>query len=173
MNVRTGVLVVLLCGAFACGGSDSGNRDPLVGSWTFSGSVPDIITVTLTFSPDKAFTMLETVSPPTLPAGVEPTSCVTTDTYLGMYAEGVAGGTNTVDLTFTGGTANAIVGCDAGSAGTPMTSDAIAAYRNQGLVPATMNTYAVTSTTLVFTPTPSNPSIVGLATNPTTFTKPD
>jgi len=117
--------------------------------------------------------MVETVSPASLPAGFEPTSCVTTDTYLGFYAEGVAGGTNTLDLTVTGGTANAIIGCDAGSVGTPMTSDTIAAYRDQGLVPATMNTYAVTSTTLVLTPAPNNPTIVGLATKPTTFTRPD
>src|SRR5690349_13676371 len=42
--------------------SGSGNGDPLVGSWTFRGSVPYIVTVTLSFSPDKTFTMAETVS---------------------------------------------------------------------------------------------------------------
>jgi hypothetical protein len=166
-----------------CVPDGSGNRDPLVGSWVFSGNVPDAITVTLTFGPDNSFTMVETVAPPGLPAGFTPTSCVTTDTYLGTFAEGVAGSTNTLDLTFTGGTANAIVDCDAGGPGTPMTPDAVAAYRDQGLVPATGNNYTVTSTTLVLTPTSSNPPLSGscapspcdhgLATRVTTFTKPD
>jgi hypothetical protein len=128
------------------------------------------VTVTLTFSPDKTFTMVETVAPPTTPRGVGPTACVTTDTYLGAYTAGVAAGENTLDLTFTGGTANAIEGCDAGSPGTPMTSDGIAAYRAEGLVPATTNTYALTATTLVLTPT-SGSSGVGLATGVTRFTK--
>jgi hypothetical protein len=184
-NVTTSALVALLYGVSACSsGSGSADRDPLVGSWTFSGSVPDLVTTTLTFNSDKTFTMLETVAPPTLPAGAAPSSCVTTDKYLGTYAEGVAGDMNTLALTFTGGTANAIVGCDAGAPGTAMTPDSIAAYRDQGLVPATMNDYTVTSTTLVLRPTSSDPPLDngscspgpcdhGLATRVTTFTKPE
>jgi hypothetical protein len=80
MNAIAGALAVLFCGALACSGSGSSNRDPLIGSWTFSGSVPDLVTVTLTLSPDKTFTMLEAVAPPTLPAGTKPTSCMTMDT---------------------------------------------------------------------------------------------
>jgi hypothetical protein len=160
------------------------NLDPLVGSWTYSGSVPDLITVTLTFGVDHTLTMQESVAPLTTPAGGTNTSCITMDTYLGTYAEGVDGGTNTLALTFTGGTANAIVDCDAGRSGTPMTPDSIADYREQGLVPATMNNYAVTSTALVLTPTSTLPAVAGescgpgpcdhgLATRVTTFTKPD
>jgi hypothetical protein len=162
----------------------SSDPDPLVGSWTYSGYVPDVITVTLTFDADNSFTMVETVAPLTTPRGYMPTSCMTTDTYLGTYAEGVAGGTNTLDLTFTGGTANAIVGCASALPGTPLTPDLIVAYRNQGLVPATMNNYTVTSTTLVLTPTSSDPPIAaascapsactdGLATQVTTLAKSD
>ena len=163
--------------------SGSNNDDPLVGSWTFSGSVPEIITVTLTFDLDQSVTMVETVMPLTTPRGFMPTSCRTTDTYLGTYAEGVAGGTSTLDLTFTGGTSNAIVGCDAGLPGTPMTPELIVDYRNEGLVPATMSNYTVTSTALVLTPTSSDPPVgggavcgpppcqYGLATQVTTLTK--
>lgn len=160
------------------------NRDPLVGSWTYSGSVPDRITVTLTFGADNTLTMQESVAPLTVPAGGFATSCVTMDTYFGTYAEGVANGTNTLALTFTGGTTNAIVDCDASSPGTPMTPDLIADYRDQGLVPATMDNYTVSSAALVLTPTSTVPPVAGescgpgpcdhgLATQVTTLTKPD
>jgi hypothetical protein len=159
----------------------SGHLDPLVGSWTFSGSVPARVTVTLTFRPDGSFTMVETVAPSSYPAGYQPSSCVTTDTYLGTYSDGTVSGTSTLDLTFTGGTSNAVVGCDAGSAGTPMTASDIASYRDEGLVPATISTYAMTSTNLVLTPVSSDtplsegcspgPCSHGLATEVTTFSR--
>jgi hypothetical protein len=160
------------CPASGCPAKDSGTTDPLVGTWTFGGNVPDQVNIFLTLKSDKTFTFVETVAPWEYPAGYVPNGCVTTDTHLGTYAESVSGGTNTLTWTFAGGTANAISGCNDASmdsAGTPMTPDAIASYRNQGLIPPTTTTYTATSTTLVLT-SPDNR--VGIGRNPgTTFTK--
>jgi hypothetical protein len=139
-------------GAFAlgaCGGDDPG---PLVGTWTYSGHVPAIVSITLTLRSDATFTFVEDVAPPTTPAGYKPDGCVTTHTYLGTYAGTVSGGASTLTWTFTGGTANAVSRCataSSNSAGTPMTADAIAGYRAQGLIPPSTEAYTVTPTTLV------------------------
>ena len=145
--------------------------DPLVATWIFSGRVPALVAITLTFNSDKTLTFVEEVAPPTTPAGFVPDGCVTTDSFSATYAETVSGGVNTLTWTFKDGTANAVSGCNTASnasAGTPMTAAAIEDYRAQGLIPPTTETYAVTSTTLVLTPTVS--SGAGLSTS-TTFTK--
>jgi len=157
-------------GTTADAGPGEAAVDLLLGSWTFRGAVPAIVTVTLTFNSDKTLAMVETVAPPTTPVGVS-TSCITTDTYRGTYVEGIAGSTCTLDLIFTGGTANAVSGCDTDSPGTAMNAQSIAANRGEGLVPAATNTYAVTTTTLVLTPVPDDSGYVGLAFNPTTFSR--
>jgi hypothetical protein len=171
---------LLFVASAACAGttsaaSDTGligaTADPLVASWSFHGSVPDRIAVTLTFAADKTFLMKETVAPWGLPAGAKPTSCITTDSYFGTYAERDTEGHRMLSLTFAGGTANAIsgVGCKSES-GTPMTATDIEGYRSQGLVPATTNTYALTGSALVLTPIPGDPHSVGLAARATTYT---
>jgi hypothetical protein len=74
--------------------------------------------------------------------------------------------------TFTGGTRNVVSGCDDASldsAGTPMTTDDITAYRDQGVIPPTDMIYSVTSTTLVLR---SSVSGIGIGrSGGTTFTK--
>ena len=165
-------------GTPAATGGTTGNdgRDPLLGTWTYSGHVPASVNITLTFNSDKTFIFAEDVAPANIPAGVVPTGCVTTDTYLGTYAETVSGGTNTITWTFTGGTANAVSRCDAAfvsyeSAGTPMTPDAITSYRDEGLIPPPTDNYVVTSTTLVLT-NPAYSGTIGIGHSPgTTFTK--
>ncbi|HEV3193228.1 MAG TPA: hypothetical protein VGY54_22120 [Polyangiaceae bacterium] len=147
--------------------------DPLVGTWTYSGNVPARVVITLTFNSDKTFAFVEQVAPAATPVPVDggPEGCVTTHTFLGTYAETVSGGANTLTWTFAGGTANAVSGCNPASydtAGTPMTADSITAYRAQGLIPPTPETYTVTSTTLVLTP-PGNRGF-GLGAT-TTFTR--
>lgn len=181
---RTASLFFLICGAFACSGSvgadggdgasDSRGPDPVVGSWTFRGEVPDIVTITLTFNSDKTFDMVETVAPSISIGGPGPSTCVATDTdtYTGTYAEGFGNGASMLDLTFTGGTANGLSGCGADSPGTPMTAQSIEDYRQQGLVPATTNTYTITATTLVLTPAAQDAqSGGGLGDSPATFSK--
>jgi hypothetical protein len=147
----------------ACGGEPPA---PLVGTWTFAGSVPAIVKTTLTFHSDKTFVFMEDVAPPTTPAGSVSDGCIVTDTLSATYAEGVTGDVNTLTWKFTHGTANAVSGCNAASndsPGTPMTSDAISDYIDEGLVPPMAVTYLLTSTTLALTP--------GLGPNTTTFTK--
>ncbi len=142
-------------GACSSTGSSYGDSsDPLVGTWTYSGRVPNIVNVTLTFKSDKSFAFVETVAPVTLPPGVMPGTCVTTHTYDGAYVATSSSAVNTLDWTFSGGTANQVTGCSdpsTNSSGTPMTSDAIASYRNQGMIPPATTTYDVTATTLLLT----------------------
>jgi hypothetical protein len=113
------------------------------------------------------------VAPATLPVGVEPGTCVTTQSFDGTYAETASSDGNTLEWTFAGGTANQVSGCSDpanDSPGTPMTPDAIASYRNQGLVPPATTTYTVTATTLLLT----SPDVqhVGIGRGQgTTFTK--
>lgn len=137
-------------------GDATASQDPLVGTWTFSGDVPDIVTITLTLNADKSFAFAETVAPLTLPAGTGPTTCVTTDYLHGSYAETAPGGVNTLTLTIAGGTDNAVSLCAAAtmdSAGSPMTPADITAFTAQGLLLATTQTYTVNSNTLVLTDT--------------------
>jgi hypothetical protein len=144
------------------GGGDAagegGGADRLLGTWTYSGKVPAQVTLAITFNSDKTCIIVEQVAPATTPAGHTNDSargCTTTDTYLGTYTETDPAGTNTLTMTFTDGTANAILGCEDASdvgAGVPMTADGITSYRSQGLIPAMTVTYAVTSTTLSFSP---------------------
>jgi hypothetical protein len=168
--------IVTLVGALvlgACdGGSGGASQASLVGGWTYSGHVPAIVTVALTFDRDQTFTFVEQVAPPTTPAGSGPSSCVTSHNFSAAYVQGVAGGVNTLAWTFTEGTRNVVSGCpDASqdSAGTPMTADDITAYEDEGVFPPTNLTYAVTATTLVL-----GSSVSGLGigrSDGTTFTK--
>src|SRR5258708_34886223 len=91
----------------ACSGSGRSNgdsSDPLVGTWTYSGRVPNIVNGTLTFKSDNSFAFVETVAPVTLPAGVVPGTCVTTDTYSGAYDETISCAVNNLGWSFSGGT---------------------------------------------------------------------
>jgi hypothetical protein len=170
--------ICTMCPPAGCPAKDGGTAafdagsDPLVGTWTSSRPALSVVDATVTFASDKTFTFVETVAPFSYPAGYVPNGCVTTDTYFGTYAESVSGGASTLTWAFAGGTANAVSGCNNASndsTGTPMTADAIASYRDQGLIPPTTTTYAVTSTTLVLT-SPANAYGVGRSPG-TTFTK--
>jgi hypothetical protein len=158
----------------ACGGDDpTPAQDPLLGTWTYSGAVPDEVTIALTFNPDKTFTFVEQVAPATEPAGFTPDGCVTTDTFSAKYAETVSGGTNSLTWTFTGGTTNAVSGCKSNdSAGTPMTAADLKAYIGEGTVPPTTLKYTATSTTLVLTSSVTDSAGVAQGAG-TTFTKSD
>ena len=140
-----------LCSVASCGSDDH----ELVGTWTFTGTGPAIVTLSLSFKPDKTCTFVEQVAPLTTPAGSQPNGCVATDTYACTYAESAAGSTNTLTWTFVGGTRNAVSGCNTPSnnyGGTPMTAADVAAYTDQGLIPHATVDFAVTSTTLTLTP---------------------
>jgi hypothetical protein len=152
------------------GYGDPNDPDPLIGSWNYQGGAGISINATLTFRPDGTFVMVEMVAPTLYPIGLGPSTCHTTDLYLGTYEEDVDGGAAVLGLTFDGGMSNAIVGCGACRPGTPMTADAVAANRAQGLVPATSNTYMASSTTLVLVPTSGMPG-PGLGHSPTTFNR--
>lgn len=151
-------------GLSPAGSDDASVHNPLVGTWMYSGSVPDIITLTITLNADKTFKFSETVAPFTHPAGTAATSCVTTDTYVGTYSET---GSNTLRWTVTDATVNAVSRCDKASddaAGRPLPLNEISGIRDQGLLPAERVTYAATAAALVITP--------GLGPQPsTTFTK--
>ena len=130
--------------------------DPLVGTWTFSGHVPAIVTITLTFKADRSFTFSETVAPLITPVGYVPNGCITTHSLYGTYAAAASSGVNTLTWTFIGGTANAISGCNnpaSDFSGTPMTPADITGYTAQGLIPPTTETFVATATTLVLTTT--------------------
>jgi hypothetical protein len=162
------IAAVSLTGFGAC---DSAHQSPLVGTWTYSGQVPAIVTVALTFKSDGTLVLIEDVAPPTRPAGVVADGCITTDTYFGKFKDTESGHANTLTWTFTDGTANAVSGCNTpsyNSAGTPMTVEALEAYRDQGLVPPETTNFTVTSTELILNPTVTN--AVGLSAR-TTFTK--
>jgi hypothetical protein len=149
-------LAALTSDAGAAEDGGSSRAEALIGTWTFHGETPEIVDLAVTLRADKTFTFVEHVSPISVPAtsiaGPRDASCVTTDTYVGTYAEQ---GANQLTWTFTGGTANVVSGCDDAShdsAGTSMTDDAIASYREQGYIPAASVTYTATPTTLVITP---------------------
>ncbi len=130
-------------------------QDPLVGTWTFSGHVPAIVTITFALKADWTFTLAETVAPPTWPAGYVPTSCVTTHSLFGTYAKSAPGGVNTLTLTISGGLANTVSGCEdatSDATGTPMTPEDVTGYTAQGLLLPAVETYTVNATTLVLTP---------------------
>ena len=139
-------------------GAPRGSTDPapLVGTWTYSGRVPAVITIALTFNADGTFSALETVAPPTLPAGAVPSpGCQTTDTYAGTYVVLEADAKSTVTWTYDTGTVNAILGCDDPSvdrAGTAATPEGIAAFTAQNILPPAMEAFTQTPTTLVLTP---------------------
>ncbi len=166
LRLGWGVVLASALALCACGGTSddaTSKQDPLLGAWTFSGNVPASVALTINLKDDKSFSFVETVAPFSRPAGVVDDGCVTTDTYLGTYAETAP---NTLTWTFSAGTANAVSSCGTASndsAGTPMTADAIESYRQQGLIPKATVTYTMTSTALVLTP--------GLSVNAsTTFT---
>jgi hypothetical protein len=149
-TLLAGLASVFLVGA--CGSGTGTGSAPLLGTWTYSGSVPAFVNVTLTFKSDNSFTFVEDVAPFSRPAGVDPNTCVTTDIYDGTHRETTSGGAGALTLNFAGGTANQVSGCSDSSwnsAGTPMTPDAIASYRAQGLIPPETVNYATTSTTLL------------------------
>jgi hypothetical protein len=163
--------VVLLVGAVlvlagACG---SGDHRPLVGTWTYSGSVPDFVTLALTFNANGTFAAVEQVAPFSIPAGEERApGCATTDSYSGSYESSDAGGQGTVTWTYDTGTVNAVLGCDDASLdmpGTAATSDVIASYTAQNTLPPATEAYVETQATLVLTPG------FGRGTLPTTFTR--
>jgi hypothetical protein len=162
---------------FSCGASaDGGTTQPaaIVGTWTYSGSVPDLVNVTLTLCADGSFSFAEQVAPATTPAGGGDGGggCVTTDTYQGVYGTSVGGGE--VKWAFETGTANAISGCadvSENSPGIAMTSAAIESYRSQGLIPPPQEAYTTTATTLVLTPLDDTGGGVGFSDSVKTFTK--
>jgi hypothetical protein len=148
------------------GGCGSSDPAPPVGTWTYSGNVPAIITIALTFDADGGFSAVEQVAPATTPAGGQPApGCATTDRYRGAYAVSEIGGNSSVTWTYATGTVNAIEGCDdasLNSAGTAATPEAIASYTAQNILPPATEAYRESQTTLVLTP--------GFRTS-TTFTK--
>ncbi|HWL86817.1 MAG TPA: hypothetical protein VNO21_13495, partial [Polyangiaceae bacterium] len=99
--------------SIACSDAASGSATPktLVGTWTFSGNVPNSLRATLTFNDDKTFKLVENLAPVTSPAGSHDPDCVTTDVYLGTYEETTSGATNLLTWTFAGGTRNTVSGC--------------------------------------------------------------
>jgi hypothetical protein len=158
---RVGLSVALLAALAlnGCGGGSQGahgvTQDPLLGTWMYSGHVPAIVDVALTFSADKTLELVEQVAPASEPAGAMADGCVTTDTLNGTYVEGVsAADIDTLSWTFSSGTANVQTGCKVvayNSAGTPMTADAVSSYIEQGTLPPMSLTYTADATTLVLT----------------------
>jgi hypothetical protein len=148
----------------ACGGKAEQVYEPglLVGTWTYSGSVPDIVTVHVTFDADKTFTFVETVAPWGYPAADADSSsnagyggCVVSDSYAGTYDTTDSVGASTLTMNFVSVTANIVSGCASASddsPGAPMGQDEIDGFRGQGLIPQPAETYEVTPTTLVLTP---------------------
>ncbi|MDB4988616.1 MAG: hypothetical protein JWN04_3794 [Myxococcaceae bacterium] len=158
--------LLFACFSSACGSSDDSDppaapsrradsasqapAGPLTGGWTFTGAVPDRITLLATFHPDGSFQFSETVKPFGLPAGAVDSTCVVTDTYAGTYAES---GTNTLTWDVKTGTANAVSNCGTtDSPGSPMDQDTIESYRSQGLIPPARVSYMLTADSLVLTP---------------------
>jgi hypothetical protein len=176
---RVGLSVALLA-AFAlngCRGESEGaqgvTQDPLLGTWTYSGHVPAIVEVALTFSADKTLKLVEQIAPASEPAGAMADGCVTTDTLTGTYVEGMsAADIKTLSWTFSSGTANIHqTGCKVvayNTAGTPMTADAVSSYIEQGTLPPMSLTYTANASTLVL----SSKAGTGVGSSGgTTFTK--
>lgn len=138
------------------GGCGSESQPRPIGTWTYSGNTPNIVTLALTFNADGTFGAVEQVAPLTRPAGLTPSpGCATTDSYSGRYDISSTSGTSTVTWTYDTGTVNAILGCDdpsIDSAGTAATPEAIAAYTAEHILPPATEAFAQTQTTLVLTP---------------------
>jgi len=164
------------------GTTSSSEQSLLVGTWTYSGSVPDIVTVHVTFDADKTFTFVETILPSTTPAPTIDSDagnqagyvgCVVSDSYQGTYETTDSAGASTLTMTFANGTANTVTGCASASddsKGVAMGQDAIDSYRDQGLIPARTESYDATPTTLVLTP-PKAAATGGFSTSTKTLTK--
>jgi hypothetical protein len=137
-------------------GSNSASAIAPIGTWTYSGHVPAIITIALTFNPDGTFTAAEQVAPATTPAGSPAApGCATTDSYAGTYGVSEADGHSTVTWSYDTGTVNAVEGCDDASldrAGTAATPDGIASFTEQNILPPATEAYTQAATTLVLTP---------------------
>ena len=171
--MRSSWLPFLESGTGIGGGCGSSNPSsvPLVGTWTYSGHVPAIITLALTFNSDGTFSAVEQVAPATGgPAGQQPSpGCTTTDSYAGTYAVSEAGGQRFVTWNYDTGSVNAILGCDDASldmAGSAATPDAIASYTEQNILPPATEAYTQTPTTLLL-----RPGFEGSSGASTTFTK--
>jgi hypothetical protein len=144
-----------------------GGRDPLVGTWIFTGNVPARVTSALSINPDGTFTCVEQVAPATLPAGAGQIPCVTTLAFSAKYIETVIDGMDTLMWTFVSGTANAVTGCRSNnSSGTPMTAEGVVSLIAQGIILPTRVAYSASSETLVF-----NPMATGGGFNRTEFIK--
>jgi hypothetical protein len=143
----------------------------LLGTWTYSGSVPDLVNVTLTFKADKTLAFVEQIAPASEPAGSMDDGCVTTDAFSATYVEIAVGDVHTLHWALTSGTTNVVTGCKAASydsSGSPLTEDDLSSYITQGTVLPTTVTYTTTATTLRLTSTTGD----GLGgSNGTTFTK--
>src|SRR5690348_15725464 len=69
--------------------ASAGCGDPSpVGTWKFSGNVPDFVDATLTFEASGQYELVEQIAPPTTPAGSSSSGCVTTFTTSGTYSAG-------------------------------------------------------------------------------------
>jgi hypothetical protein len=166
--------LVALIGAIgvACG-SNPVETDPLVGKWTWSGPAPGPTTLTITFSAEKTFIFDEQVAPGSEPAGYMPNGCITTELLHGTYAEMVSEAADDLTWAFTDGTANQVTECNnpsENSAGTPMTSDGVASYIEQGHLPPTALTFHATASTLLLSSTDTSTAGVARGAG-TTFTR--
>ena len=145
----------------------------MVGTWTFSGDEADKVTLALGFRADDTFSWSEQLAPLFLPAGVGPTTCVTSIEYTGTYALSTDGNVNVLSWTFGSGTANIVTGCEDPSLdgdGTSMTADDAQAYVEMGDLPPTMVEYTVSASEL-FLIAPSDPTGGVARDHGTTFTK--
>lgn len=155
-DMRRDLFSFFVVGALGVGGCGSSNPAAPIGTWTYSGRVPAIITIALTFDRDGTFSAVEQVAPASTPAGAEPASgCATTDRYSGTYDLSDTGGKSTITWIYGAGTVNAVEGCDDASldaAGTAAAPDAIASYTSQNILPPATEAYTETQTTLVIAP---------------------
>ena len=126
-------------GGSATSSSSQSNVDlALVGTWFFDGYIPNSVKATLDLRADGTFQLVEDLAPLTTPAGTGPTTCVTSDTYLGRYEVTTSGSEKIVAWTYTGGTVNAVSGCADASGnqpGTAATADDVAAFQAEGIIP--------------------------------------
>jgi hypothetical protein len=151
----------IVAAALACcgGGAD---HNPLVGTWRTGRSGISVVAMTLVFGADRSVTLSERVEPFGLPAGVTPSSCVTTRTFTGTYSTRDAG--TTLVTAFTGGTANVVSGCPdpaSNAAGTPLNAGDIVVAQGDGEVPPTTVKVTVSATKLVVSPADARSLDVG------------
>lgn len=131
--------------------------DPLVGSWTFSGRVPAVVFITLTFDADKTFGLDEQIAPGTWPAGYDggPAGCVVSIRIAGTYDATASDEMRTLTWTPTSGVSNAVTGCrDSGNdrEGAPIDGDSIDGYVAQGVLPPRSVQYTVSRASLTLNP---------------------